>query len=438
VALIALIDSSPETLASTARELQQQGHEVLSFRDPIEALEALALESKLALLITRLDNEGLDGLELSRRVLARRAAPLPIILGAQKPTEALVEQGIQAGLSDVLSYPFERNRLLSKVFMILRSAQLKAPQALDETAPVAPPTPEDVPLPSPRRHFGSYELIDELGRGGMGTVYRACHRVTKALVALKILHMRSDDAKVLGRFEREIKILEELQSPNVVRVLDAGCEGNSHFLAMELVEGVSAKEQLEKHGPFSSRDLLRVLEGVSKALDALVRHDLIHRDVKPANILLANEGEIKLVDFGLAKHHSDQALTHTGEALGTPYYLSPEVIRGGEADIRSDIYALGITLSELATGEKPFQGATAIEVFRNIFYAPAPLITDKRPDIPPPVVRLIKTMMARIPRDRPESPAKVLEELELAQRRLRSSTDRLPERLSQGENLSPS
>jgi DNA-binding response OmpR family regulator len=423
--LIALIDSDEELREKVASELRRKGYQVHEFSDGLAYLNKVEdADYTPDLLLASVEIGPLSGIELTRRIRQQHnKEALPILLGGPGDDESIIFDGIDAGASDYLVKPFGYAQMLAKIHILLKEKQKRQEQEkktyqLEETVTVSAPSAESAEvLALPRRNFARYELLEELGRGGMGVVHRARDRDTDQIVALKVLHLRAiNDDKFLGRFLREVRILKELENPHVVKVIDSGSQGRSHYLAMELIEGESAKQRLEKVGVFPFAGLLTVGIGVCSALEVLFENGLVHRDIKPANILLERDGRIKLVDFGLAKHHNDRALTHTGEALGTPYYLSPEAVRGGEADIRSDLYALGVTLFELGAARKAFPGSSAFEVFHNIFYGETPSLHELRPELCLEFSDLLQKLMQREIKSRPATPAEVKEELEKLQK----------------------
>ncbi|MDF1662290.1 MAG: protein kinase [Planctomycetota bacterium] len=422
--LIALVDSDADARNEVAETLRNNGYEVFEFADGQSFFKDMKnAEKEPDILITSLEIGQFDGIALTRKIREKLdKEDLPILLGGLRDDESIIFKGVDAGASDYLVKPFRMPQLLAKIHMLLREKFRRQQEAtvtkeLEETVTVAPPAPDSrEKIAIPRRNFARYQLLGELGRGGMGVVHRARNRETGELVALKVLHRTINDEKFLGRFVREIRILKELENPYVVKVVDSGNEGNSHYLAMELIEGESTKQRLENSGPLPLNTLLKIGLGVCSALEILFENGLVHRDIKPANILITEEDQVKLVDFGLAKHHNDRALTHTGEALGTPYYLSPEAVRGGEADIRSDLYALGVTLFELATARKAFRGSSAFEVFHNIFYGDTPCLNDERDDLPEEFNQLLQELMQREIKERPSTPSQVKKALEKLQK----------------------
>ncbi|MCO5168363.1 MAG: protein kinase [Planctomycetes bacterium] len=223
------------------------------------------------------------------------------------------------------------------------------------------------PAEAPSRRVGGYELLNELGRGGMGSVWRARSLALGREVALKLL-TAADDPELVERFQLEARAAARLKHPNVVGVHEVGREGRTWFLAMDLVEGESLRARIVRDGPLPPREAARVLEAVGRALHHAHGLSVIHRDVKPHNIMLAADGTPLLTDFGLAKDIGASGVTATGDVLGTPAYMAPEQAMGDPArvDRRADVYALGATLYEALTGRPPFAGPSAMNVLRQV------------------------------------------------------------------------
>jgi serine/threonine-protein kinase len=266
-----------------------------------------------------------------------------------------------------------------------------------------------------RQWIEGYRLVERLGRGGMGSVYKAVQVSMDRFVALKVLKpsLTRDDQHV-GRLKREAQLVGRLKHPNIVRGLDFGLSNGFYYFAMEYVEGESVKDAVEKKGPFKEKDALRILKDVALALEHAHGEGIVHRDVKPGNILLSLDGSAKLADYGLAKGPiEDQQLTHSGVTVGTPQYISPEQARGPSAvDIRTDIYSLGATLYHMVTGRPPYDGETLAHLIQQVLYEPyAPPRTLRR-NLSPNICFLIEKMMARRPRHRYQSPRELLADLD--------------------------
>ncbi|HZT82294.1 MAG TPA: serine/threonine-protein kinase, partial [Gemmataceae bacterium] len=206
--------------------------------------------------------------------------------------------------------------------------------------------------------IGNYDLIEKVAEGGMGAVYRARHRQTGQVVAIKIMpaHMAAN-AVLLKRFEQEFRAASRLDHPNIVRALDYGDTGTTPYLVMEFVDGESIGQKIERDGRMPEVDAIRLIAQVAQGLHRAHKQGLIHRDVKPDNVMITRDGQAKLLDLGLVKEvDADLNLTRTGRGLGTPHFMAPEQFRNAKnADIRCDIYSLGATLYMMVTGELPFK-----------------------------------------------------------------------------------
>jgi serine/threonine protein kinase len=255
---------------------------------------------------------------------------------------------------------------------------------------------------APGARLGDYEILAELGGGGMGRVYRARDLTLERIVALKTLapQFRTDQVLV-QRFLKEARAAARLNHPNIVQIYDFGKEGDTYYLAMEYVEGESLAAFL-KRGTFTESDAISVTRFTCRALVVAHAEGLIHRDIKPDNLMLTAKGELKLVDLGVAKRlDEDQSLTQTGQALGTPHYISPEQIRAAkDIDGRADIYSLGATMYHLVTGRPPFNGSSSAMVMSLHLYQP---VEDPRvlvPDLSEGFAFVLQKMMAKEPGDR--------------------------------------
>ena len=250
---------------------------------------------------------------------------------------------------------------------------------------------------APGTRFGDYEILAELGAGGMGRVYRAKDLTLERTVALKTLAPQfGSDTGFVQRFLKEARAAARLNHPNIVQIYDFGQEGDTYYLAMEYVDGHSLGAYL-KRGHFTERDAILVVRHACRALAVAHAEGLVHRDIKPDNLMLTGRGEVKLVDLGIAKRvDEDQSLTQTGQAVGTPHYISPEQIRGlRDIDARADIYSLGATLYHLVTGHTPFRGTSGALVMSMHLAQP---LADPRtyiPDLSEGLCRVIRKMMAK-------------------------------------------
>ncbi len=292
------------------------------------------------------------------------------------------------------------------------------PEFLDTVVSVFSRRPEFPGLPAA---IGQYRVEKEIGRGGMGIVYKATHPVLQKHVAVKVLSRRYIDCiRARSRFDREMKIVGQLDNPHVVRILDGGEFEGGPFFVMELVEGNDLASLLQRLGPFPSGAACEIIRQAAQGLQAIHQCGLVHRDLKPANLMLTPDGVVRILDFGLtvasthrkAADGAHDALTTQNTVLGTLEYMSPEQIeQSSEVDIRSDIYSLGATLYGLLAGESPYanlRGQTPVrKIIRISGESPASLRL-QRPEVPAAVISLVEKMMARNPSDRFADPGKVL------------------------------
>jgi len=267
--------------------------------------------------------------------------------------------------------------------------------------------------------LGEYRLMEKLGEGGMGTVYKALHSRLDRVVAVKLLrrdHLRDEHS--VARFDREIKAAGAVDHPNVVRAMDAREIDGTRLLAMEYAEGVDLNTLVARAHPISIADACELARQTAQGLDAVHQHGLVHRDVKPSNLMLDRRGQVKLLDLGLARLQRDRGgeeVTGTAQGLGTVDYMAPEQV--GEArsvDIRADIYSLGCTLYKLLAGRPPFGGdpqRSPLERALAHVRERVPPIRKLRPDVPAEVARALDTMLAKSPEKRYATPSQVADAL---------------------------
>lgn len=281
-----------------------------------------------------------------------------------------------------------------------------------------------------RRIDERYVLREHLADGGMGSVYVALDERLDREVALKI--MRPDlarDEEFVRRFRREARSAARLTHPNVVAVTDQGSDDDFVFLAMELVRGQTLRQLIRRDAPLPVRQALDYTEGIVRALDAAHQAGLVHRDVKPENVLIGAHG-VKVADFGLARAVTTDTVTGDSDVLlGTAAYLSPEQVESGRADERSDVYATGLLLFEMLTGEKAFPGDSPINVAYQHVHGTMPRPSDAVPTVPPAVDELVLRSTAKNPDDRPANAGELLHELHLTRDRLGAAALDQPPRI---------
>jgi tetratricopeptide (TPR) repeat protein len=255
---------------------------------------------------------------------------------------------------------------------------------------------------------GRYQVVGELGRGGMGIVYKAQDTLLDRIVAYKVLpDSFQENPQALANFIREAKAAAKLNHPNIVTVYDTGEQDGRYYIAMEYVDGTTLKEILRRRGVISAAGILHVLIQVSEALAYAHEKKVVHRDIKPANTMWTRDKKAKIMDFGLAKV-VEEARNHTTVVAGTPYYMSPEQTLGKNIDHRTDIYSLGVTCFELATGTVPFKEGN---IPYHHVHTPAPDIRELRPEVPAPLADIVNRCLAKDPADRYQSTNDILQDV---------------------------
>ena len=271
---------------------------------------------------------------------------------------------------------------------------------------------------------GRYELQAVAGAGGMSSVYRARDTVLERTVAIKILHEHfSDDPAYVERFRREARALAQLNHPNIVTVIDRGEYEGRQFIVFEHVEGDNLKELIEREGQLPVDQALGLVHQVARGLAFAHEHGVVHRDVKPHNVLIDEDGVAKVTDFGIARSlEPADGLTETGTLLGTSEYIAPEQASGHRVDERSDQYSLAAVLYELLAGEPPYTGQNFMAVALKHLQDPVPSVRDVRPDVSPRLDAIVARALAKRPEDRFPSTDAFMAALEAA----RADTDSAP------------
>ena len=258
---------------------------------------------------------------------------------------------------------------------------------------------------------GRYQVRSRIARGGMATVYLATDLRLERRVAIKVMHGHlADDSQYKARFIQEARSAARLAHPNVVNVYDQGQDGETAYLVMEYLPGITLRDLLMEHKVLTTMQAMDIMEAILAGLAAAHKNGIVHRDLKPENVLLADDGRIKIGDFGLARAAS--ANTATGNALlGTIAYLSPELVTRGVADTRSDIYAVGIMLYEMLAGEQPFKGEQAFQIAHQHANDTVPTPSTKNPRVPAELDELVLWATARDPDQRPRDAKAMLDQL---------------------------
>ncbi len=260
---------------------------------------------------------------------------------------------------------------------------------------------------------GRYEILEKIGAGGMSDVYKAKDYKLNRFVAIKVLKQEfSENAKFVGRFSTESQAAACLMHPNIVTVYDVGEENGIYYIVMELVEGVTLKKYIEKKARLSVKESVSIAIGVSLGIEAAHNKHIIHRDIKPQNIIISKEGKVKVTDFGIAKAATSN--TVTSNVMGSVHYTSPEQARGGYSDEKSDIYSLGITIFEMLTGRVPFNGDTTVAIAIKHIQEEMPSPREFVPEIPASVERIVAKCCQKSPGRRYQSMAELVDDLKQA------------------------
>lgn len=257
--------------------------------------------------------------------------------------------------------------------------------------------------------LSDFELGEVLGVGTVGTIYAAKNRETGQVVAVKKLHPAvSQDPTIRARFQREMLVLSRLQHPNIIAYHGGGDDNGMLFYVMELVDGGTVKDLLESRGTFGWPVTVELARQICSALQYAHNHGVIHRDLKPGNLFLTRDGEVKLGDFGIARDLRNSDLTSSGMTVGTHAYMAPEQITG-DASIsgKADLYALGCCLYEMMTGKKVFNGENFAQLFEQHLRTPPPHVRDSIPDCPPELDQVIVDLLAKRSEERPFNARKV-------------------------------
>ena len=257
-----------------------------------------------------------------------------------------------------------------------------------------------------------YEIIKEIGKGGMANVYLALDTYLSREVAIKVLKGdMSNDPVSLERFKREANASTKLSHPNAVDVYDVGDDHNMHYIVMEYVKGHTLKELIKRRGALPPKEAVWIMKQLASALLEAHKNGIIHRDIKSQNVLIKDDGTVKLADFGIAVIHNSMQITSKGNVLGSVHYLAPELAKGNQANMQSDIYSLGIVFYELLTGDVPYKADTPVQVALAHVRNNVPYVRKFNPDIPQAVENIVIKATARSLKDRYQNVALLIQDL---------------------------
>ena len=350
------------------------------------ALRGVSLPPGVAVLMAKQAEEAFVKIALRDKRLTERQ-----VEECREVQEGLRNAGIQWSLPQVVQ---ERGLLSRKeIRRILKAGQ-------DEAAKI---------------NIDGYEILRQVGRGAMGAVYMAKQSTMNRTVALKVLSQdATSNPKFVERFQREAQVVASLQHKNIVAAFDYGESNGWHYMAMEFVEGMTVKKMINRTGPLPEEQAVRITLDVASALKHAHAKNVVHRDVKPGNIMLDSDGVAKLCDLGMAKIEAgeDGSITRIGTTIGTPYYMSPEQARGEtELDGRADIYSLGATVFYMLTGDVPFKDPSTAVVMAKHLTAELPWPSEVNPEVSDDASRVVAKMMAKDPKDRYSNMGELMHDL---------------------------
>lgn len=259
-----------------------------------------------------------------------------------------------------------------------------------------------------------YEIIRKIGDGGMAFVYEAKDRLLNRVVAVKVLRPEFvDDEEFLAKFKREAEAVANISHPNIVNVYDVGCDGKVNYIVMEYIDGQNLKEIIKNEGTLDEYTALDIIKQIAKALGAAHKKGVIHRDIKPHNILISSEGRnVKVADFGIAKAATNSTMTNIGSIIGSVHYFSPEQAKGKPVKNNADLYSLGIVLYEMLLGKVPFKGDSPISIALQHINEDIEFSLEEKTQIPQSIRTLIKKLTEKDPTDRYQSSEEVIEDIE--------------------------
>ena len=359
---ILVIEDDMALLETMKSFLETENFEVVTAADGEKGL-AEACKERADLIVLDLGLPSIDGFEVCRRLRAQGIMTPVIMLSGEKKDELDKATGLDVGADDYVVKPFGIKEFLSRINAVLRRTTPKVKERGEHYAPTRTLEISPKPLRKGSTIAGRYEILEELGRGGMGRVFRVADKKIGEEVALKVLNPAvAADKKTIERFRNELKIARKIAQRNICRMFDLSDEEGMPYITMEYVPGEDLKSLLIKSGKLTVEKAISIARQVCDGLAEAHGMGVVHRDLKPQNIMIDKEGNARIMDFGIARSLRMKGITEAGTIVGTPEYMSPEQVEGKETDQRSDIYSLGVILYEMIAGKVPFEADSTLEV----------------------------------------------------------------------------
>ena len=409
MAKVLVSDDDPQILRLVGMVLEQAGHEVISTSSARDVLD-LAPEAGLDAIVLDVVMPEVSGFELLEELRHNPlTADIPILFLSGLGAGADRVRGLSQGADDYLVKPFEPDELVLRVERLItwRKRQPSASDASSSGNHVSKPSARS--QRSDKRLFGRYEVVGKIGAGSMGTVYRGWDPRLERQVALKCVPLETSALhaqrqELLELLRHEAVTIAKFSHPNIVAVYDMGDAEDTAFVAMELIDGVSMADYLDSHGSFSAEKLIPVAIGIVKGLIAAHQNGVIHRDVKPSNVLLGRDGSIKVTDFGLAYVMSGARQDST-QLYGTPGYVPPEALADEPYTKAGDLFGYGATLYQALAGRHPLAGDNLRETILNTLRGNVQPIQEVVASIPDRLAQLVMDLLSVDDQQRPNGPA---------------------------------